>query len=278
MEQNTLPASSPREDANGNTAFYRDVMTTLKEARIPYLIGGTWAYNRHTGIVRATRDLDIFIKCIDFGRVAAALSNAGDTVDLTFPHWLGKVRRGNAYIDIIFSSGNAIAEVDDLWFEYAADAEVLGIPVKISPAEEMIWSKAFIMERERYDGADVAHLLRACSDRLDWDRLLRRFGAHWRVLLSHLVLFGFVYPEYRKLVPNAVMNDLLERLRREQEGDDGTSQHGICHGTLLSREQYLIDIEQQGLQDARVEPLGKMSPEDTAHWTRAIRDDHEPQA
>ena len=26
--------------------------------------------------------------------------------------------------------------------------------------EESLWQKAFIMERERYDGADVAHLLR----------------------------------------------------------------------------------------------------------------------
>ena len=47
------------------------------------------------------------------------------------------------------------------------------MPVKLAPAEEMIWSKAFIMERERYDGADVAHLLHACARRMDWQRLLR---------------------------------------------------------------------------------------------------------
>ncbi len=58
----------------------------------------------------------------------------------------------------------------------------------------MIWSKAFIMERERYDGADIAHLILACGRDLDWRRLLGRFGRRWRVLLSHLVLFGFVYP------------------------------------------------------------------------------------
>jgi hypothetical protein len=276
MEQDTLPASSAPEPVSGNDAFYRDVMQTLHREAIPFLVGGTYAYNRHTGINRPTRDLDIFIRRADFGRAAAALSNAGNEVDLTFPHWLGKARRGDAYIDIIFSSGNAVAEVDDLWFEHAACTEVLGIPVKISPVEEMIWSKAFIMERERYDGADVAQLLRACGHRLDWARLFRRFDAHWRVLLSHLVLFGFVYPEHRRLVPDAVMEELLERLRREQAAEEVPCA-GVCHGTLLSREQYLADVEQQGLRDARVEPLGKMSAEDTAHWTRAIRDDHEPQ-
>lgn len=29
---------------------------------------------------------------------------------------------------------------------------------------------------------------------LDWSRLARRFGQHWRVLPSHLILFGCIYP------------------------------------------------------------------------------------
>ncbi|MDC8448805.1 MAG: hypothetical protein LV473_10645 [Nitrospira sp.] len=47
---------------------------------------------------------------------------------------------------------------------------------------------------ERYDGADIAHLLHVRSEKLDWGWLLWRFDRQWRVLLSHLVLFGFVYP------------------------------------------------------------------------------------
>ena len=62
------------------------------------------------------------------------------------------------------------------------------------PIEEMIWSKAFLMERERFDGADVLHLVRARQKEINWPRLLSRFGEHWRVLLSHLVLFPYVYP------------------------------------------------------------------------------------
>ena len=58
--------------------------------------------------------------------------------------------------------------VDDLWFTHAAPGRVLGVPVLLCPPEEMIWSKAFIMERERYDGADVAHLILACGRELDW--------------------------------------------------------------------------------------------------------------
>ena len=99
---------------------------------------------------------------------------------------------------MIYCSGNGVAEVDDEWFSFAADGEILGVPVRLCPAEEMIWSKAYVQERERFDGADIAHLIRCRGKSMDWDRLLRRFGDHWRVLFSHLVLFGFIYPGDRR--------------------------------------------------------------------------------
>jgi hypothetical protein len=46
----------------------------------------------------------------------------------------------------------------------------------------------------------VLHLLHETGPSLDWPRLLMRFGDHWRVLLSHQILFGFVYPDKRQLV------------------------------------------------------------------------------
>ncbi len=269
--QNTVPILCPGDSPAADTvAFYRHVLETLNASSTEFLIGGAYALNRYTGINRHTRDLDIFIRRKDLDTISDALQAAGYTTELAFPHWLAKVHLNGAYIDLIFSSGNGIAEVDDAWFEHANDAPVLGIPTKICPAEEMIWSKAFIMERERYDGADIIHLLRARGDQLDWQRLFRRFDAHWRILLNHLILFGFVYPAQRNLVPAAIMDELLARLRHESHSTP--PQHDICLGTLLSREQYLNDIEQQGLQDGRVVPVGNMSQEDIETWTQAIPD------
>src|SRR5262249_13127993 len=146
-----------------------------------------------------------------------ALAAVGCRTEITFPHWLAKAATAEGVIDIIFSAGNGVAVVDDEWFTHAVDATVLGVLVKLCPPEETIWSQAFIMERERFDGADLAHLLRACAPDLDWQRLLRRFGPHWRVLLGHLVLFGFVYPGERWRIPAAVMCELTERLAREAD-------------------------------------------------------------
>ncbi len=199
---------------------------------------------------------------------------AGYPTDLTYPHWLAKVRSNGVFIDIIFSSGNAIADVDQTWFDYALSAEVLGVQSRICPVEEMIWSKAFIMERERYDGADIVHLLHARGTELDWQRLLQRFDPHWRVLLAHVTLFGFVYPAHRTVIPAWLMDDLLDRLRQETHAPPPSD--NICCGTLLSREQYLIDIEQLGYQDGRILPFGNMTAADTARWTDAIPDRRDP--
>jgi hypothetical protein len=250
------------------TDFYRHILQTLHDAAIPFLIGGAYGLYHYTGVNRDTRDLDVFIRRADFGRVAQVAQANGHGAELTFPHWLGKIRFGDTHVDLIFSAANGIAEVDDIWFAHGEPDELLGVPVTICPVEETIWSKAFIMERERFDGADIAHLLLARGDRIDWPRLLARFGPNWRVLLSHLTLFGFAYPEQRDRVPEWVIDTLVERLRIEAHSEPPRDH--VCRGTLLSREQYLCDIEQQNWLDARVPPVGELSPADIAHWTAAI--------
>ncbi|MDQ9169316.1 hypothetical protein Q8A64_02710 [Oxalobacteraceae bacterium R-40] len=253
--------------------FYQDVLIGLQNADIPFLVGGAYAFICYTGITRPTKDLDIFIRRKDYDRLNAALADTRYKVDLTYPHWLAKIHFGDEFVDVIFNSGNGIAEVDDAWFERSHRAEVLGLQTCICPVEETIWSKAFIMERERYDGADIVHMLRACSGQIDWRHLLDRFGDHWRVLLIHLTAFGFVYPAERNLVPLWVMDELLDRLRTETHTPPP---HGaLCAGPLLSREQYLTDIRNWGYQDARVIPVGNMTPDETARWTDAIQQSKE---
>jgi hypothetical protein len=250
-------------------AFYRQALTLLADARIPFLVGGAYALAHYAGIQRHTKDLDLFVRPPDCPRALAVCTQAGYETELTFPHWLGKVRRQDTFVDLIFGSGNGLTEVDDGWFEHAAQATVLDLPVRLCPAEEIIWSKAFVMERERYDGADIAHVIRAHGSRLDWSRLLRRFGPHWRLLLSNLVLFGFIYPSERAQVPDAVLGELLHRFQEELSSAPPPGR--ICNGTLLSRAQYLADIHSWGYQDPRLEPQGSMSTQDVARWTEAIQ-------
>lgn len=257
------------EDPRAST-FYERGLRALALADVPFLVGGGYAFSKYTGIERPKKDLDLYVRERDLQRALDALRSVSTRTELTFPHWLGKAYLGEHFIDVIHNSGNGVAPVDDDWFAYAREDVLLNQRVWLTPREEMIWSKAFVMERERCDAADVLHLLR-CPD-LDWERLARRFGTHHRVLYAYLVLFGFVYPSERTRIPQ----DLLDRLASTIADEQQQSEQGkVCQGTLLSREQYLVDVTQWGFQDARLSEDVHMTEEQIAQWTRAIAQETE---
>jgi hypothetical protein len=248
-------------------AFYRQAMEVLRRGDVPFLVGGAFAFVHQAGIDRSTKDLDLFARPADVHRLLEVCAAAGYESELVFSHWLAKIRSGDSFIDVIFSSGNGVAVVDDHWFEHATEQNVLGLTVLVAPAEETVWSKAFVMERERFDGADVVHIILAYGDRLDWRRLIDRFGPHWRVLLAHLILFGFIFPSARSRVPPWVMRELLSRLEPEIDAPDAAEP--VCYGTLLSWSQYLGDVFGGSFRDARIRPHGSLTAEEVARWTSA---------
>ncbi|HEX6817851.1 MAG TPA: nucleotidyltransferase [Ktedonobacterales bacterium] len=253
--------------------FYTDAMRVLQRANIPFMVGGAYALHAYTGITRHTKDFDIFLLPCDVHAGLAAFEAAGYRTKMQADYWLAKVFDGESFVDLIFASGNGVARVDEVWLEQAREAEVFGMRVKLIPPEEMIWSKGFIMERERYDGADVEHVLLRLAGQLDWNRLIARFGENWRVLLSALVLFGFIYPGQRHRVPAWVMDKLLGRA--QSEAHTSAPDERVCNGTMLSRQQYLVDVCEWGFKDGRL-VHGYMTPEQIEEYTAAINKDGSP--
>lgn len=232
-----------RDEIDARVAALR----ALDASPVPFLVGGAYALFEYTGIFRDTKDLDLFIRERDLERAFRVLEAAGFRTEVTDPAWIGKAHQDPWYVDLIFSSGNGIAVVDDAWFECARPACVMDVEVLLAPPEEMIWSKSFVLERERYDGADVNHLLRSCGRDLDWDRLLARFDRYWEILFSHLLLFQFAYPGSRGLIPGWVIHELASRtVAPPLDGPPGS----VCRGNLLSRVQYQHDLD-RGLGDGR---------------------------
>jgi hypothetical protein len=259
---------SPFSPAVSGEDFYRRVLDALEGASVDFLLGGAFAMRIITGIERDTKDFDLMLRPRDVERALAACREAGFRADYAFSHWIAKAHFGEHFIDLIYRAGNGLCEVDDEWFAHAREAQVLGRTLRLCPPEEMIWQKAFVMERERYDGADVLHLLRSTASTLDWERFVTRFDDDWRVLLSHLVLFGYVYPLQRKDIPDAVLERLMEQLRIESA--EASSDDTTCRGTLLSRGQYLPDVERWGYRDARLDKRVKMTSQEMLAWTTAI--------
>src|SRR5256712_4940884 len=216
---------------------HREALRILQERRLDPMVGGAYALKAHTGIWRDTKDLDLFLRKEHVGDALRALAEAGYRTELTDPLWIAKAFAGPYFIDLIFSSGNGIANVDEHWERRAARATVLDREALIVPAEEMIWQKSYIQERERFDGADIHHLLRCKGAQLDWRHLLDRFGDHWPILMGALISFRFAFPSEKEQVPAWVMTDLATRLLQRE--DSPAARERACRGTLLSRQPYL---------------------------------------
>lgn len=221
----------------------------LSDEGIPFLVGGAYAFAHYTGIYRDTKDLDLFLMRDSADRAMEVLADNGWRTERNVHGWLHKAFWDDFLVDLIYSSGNRIAVVDEEWFVHARPAALLNCACNVAPAEEIFWSKAFVLERERFDGHELTHLLLKAGRDFDWDRLLRRFDRYWEVLLSHLMLFRFAYPADRDIIPDEVMRELLARASTSV--DEGPWPQRLCRGPILSHVQYQVDLDEWGYEDGR---------------------------
>ena len=248
-ELSTEPSAAERLRPEAELHARARAVELLNRAGVPFVVGGAYAFCQYTGIFRDTKDLDLFPRRRDAERALQVLEAHGFRTERTDEVWLYKAYEGEWFVDLIFCSGNGVAEVDDGWFAHAREGMLFGHRVQVAPPEELVWSKAFVQERERYDGADVVHLLQATGAWMDWERLLWRFERHWEVLLSHVLLYRYVYPGERSRVPAWVMRELLGRAG--DSVDEGDWDERVCRGPLLSRANYVLDLAHWGYEDGR---------------------------
>ncbi|HEY5677425.1 MAG TPA: nucleotidyltransferase, partial [Myxococcales bacterium] len=117
---------------------HRRALRVLQERGFEPMVGGAYALKTHTGIWRDTKDLDLFLRKDRIRAALSALKDAGFRTEFTDPLWIAKAFHGPYFIDLIFSSGNGIATVDEHWRKRALTCEVLGLQTLVVPAEEMI--------------------------------------------------------------------------------------------------------------------------------------------
>lgn len=233
--------------------IYKSALRTMNAAGVPYIVTGAYAVYEYTGIYRETKDLDVFVEPGSLVAAMRALRNAGFTTRLEQAHWLAKAISGEHFVDLIFGMGNGLALVDEDWYRYSRPAILAATPVRVAPPEELIWHRLFINERHRQDMADILHLICCLGDKLDWERLLRKTGSDWPLLLSQLQMFNYVYPEVVDRVPDWVLRELLERSEREIERP--RSGEPVTRGTLVSRFSFAIDVNEWGFRDLREEAI-----------------------
>ena len=237
-------SSTPLELPEEQEALFREVLTLFEKAHWPYAVAGAFALRQHTGIYRFTKDLDIFLSAESASEVLVCLRKHDFVCEVCDPVWLAKVHRGEYFIDLITGMSNAVIAVDNSWIERAHPAKVCGVQTRVLAPEELIASKLFVTRRERFDGADIAHIIFGAQGNLQWDRILQLAGDHWELFLWSLVLFRYVYPAYTHYVPRSLWRDLLARLSNEI---DMPNPGAKFRGSLIDDAMFAIDVEEWGL-------------------------------
>jgi hypothetical protein len=228
---------------------YRTALESLNRAGVPCVVSGLYAIHAYTGVYRQTKDLDLLMEPTVVVAAAEALKSAGFRVELVEAHWLAKALKG-AQVDLIFGMANGIGFIDAAWYGHSRPAILAATPVRVAPPEELLWHRLFIGERHRFDMADVVHLILHLGGDLDWDRLLTRVGSNWRLLVSQLHFFDYVYPGHRDRIPDAVRETLHQLERGDPPWADDAAAP-LCRGTMLSRFSFAIDVNEWGFEDAR---------------------------
>lgn len=222
----------------------------LLDSHVPFVVGGAFAIHRHTGIWRTTKDLDFFLPPGAIPFALRTLRGAGFETGIEDPVWLAKARRGDYFVDLITGLGNASLVIDPSWIDRGLPENVLGVPCKVLGPEECLASKVFVAFRERFDGADVVHLIKACGRALDWDRVLTLMGSHWELLYWSLVLYAYIYPARADAVPEPVWMDLTRRFTDRVRHPD---RNEPFRGSLIDPRMFAIDVNEWGERDLYTE-------------------------
>jgi Nucleotidyl transferase of unknown function (DUF2204) len=238
-------------------SLFCEVLGHLNRVNVPYVVAGAFALQQHTGIWRDTKDLDLFLPAPAAAGALRYLEQEGFAIEITDPVWLAKAHRDGYYVDLITGMSNAIITVDQSWIDRGAESAVLGVRARVLAAEELIASKLFVNFRERFDGADIAHIIYATRGRLDWDRIRHIAGPHWEIVLWEIILFRYIYPSRQDYVPRAVWDDLLARLRSQL---DSPAPQAAFRGSLIDEKMFAIDVQEWGLENLLEEQRGRRQP------------------
>lgn len=224
--------------------LFHEVLMILNEQHFPCAVSGAFALRQHTGICRFTKDLDLFMTAFTSRQVLSYLAQDGFACEVRDPVWLAKVHKGEFFVDLITGMSNGVIVVEDSWIERASPAVVHGVETRVLAAEELVASKIFVAKRERFDGADIAHIIYGTYPKFDWDRELQLVGDHWEMLLWSLVLFRYVYPAQTHYVPARIWKLLLERIQNAIAKPDPKADF---RGSLVDENMFAIDINEWGL-------------------------------
>jgi len=243
------PVSRPMHIDAEQAAVFTRWLEVLNECRVPYVVGGGYALYAFTGAWRDTKDLDVFLQPKDVQPALEALGAAGFETEVRDRLWLAKVHSPPYLLDLLFAIRHSKSlEVSDAWFQSCRPARLLGVPTCLLAPEELIATKVYLGNRDRFDGADIVHVIRALKGQIDWARIVDLLKGDDEIILWHLLLFNYVYPGHVDYLPVELMEQVYERVRAQWADPPDPR---TFRGMLLDPVTFVTDLRLWGYRDSR---------------------------
>jgi hypothetical protein len=108
--------------------------------------------------------------------------------------WIYRGWNDNLILDLIWSLPNHRLDVDEGFLTRGKLIHIYDTELRLLPIEELMWSKIYVMQRERCDWPDLFNIMNYSSQEIDYGYLIDRMG-------QDAALFGGVLSAYRWLCP-----------------------------------------------------------------------------
>lgn len=202
-------------------ALYKAVIQEAQRRGAPFAVGGGLAAMTYAGQWRDTKDLDLYILRRDRDELIGATKDLGlhDYYEKQ-PYdreWIYRSYNGDCIIDLMWAMANQRAQVDESWFQ-GAQVETDGVRFRLLAPEEALWSKLYVLQRDRSDWPDILNLLYGVGPEINYRRVLCNLGSDAPLLAGVLVLFAWLCPARALQFPDWLWKELdLERPARAED-------------------------------------------------------------
>ncbi len=152
-------------------ATLRKAVALLREAQIPFLVGGSLAAWARGG-PEVTNDLDLMVRPTDAERVLELLVDAGMTPERPPEEWLLKAWDGDVLVDVIFQTVEG--EVTDEQIARGEELAVTSMTMNVLGLEDMFALRLQTLNEHYLDYAGLLKMARALREQVDWDAVRAR--------------------------------------------------------------------------------------------------------
>jgi hypothetical protein len=148
-------------------------IATLREADVPFLLGGSFAAWARGG-PEPQKDLDLMVKPADAEAALKALIDAGMRGERPPEEWLFKAFHEDVMIDLIFCPAG-LAMTDEV-FERAEWISVMSVNTPVMALDDVLTTKLNALDEHSLDYTQLLGIARALREQIDWKLLRARCG------------------------------------------------------------------------------------------------------